>query len=238
VKVLFTNRGLPLLLAVCLAVVVQRSPVRAAVQDTDISKGVCDPIADYYLGMEDYPQAIRLHLEVIRKEPGNALAHYHLGFAYGAIGDHQRELVQYEKAIALGLNDWQLFLNLGLLYANDGRIDSAIEVMRLAELLGPYHPETHFNLGLLDERVGLYQPAEQEMLLSLRLSPDQIDVRNQLGVIYAEEGNYRRAREEWNDLLMSDPAYLPARANLDLLGKLERGRVKHAKELSSFTHAP
>jgi len=235
---LFTKRGLPLLLAVCLAVIMQRPPVRAAASDTDIDKGVCDPLADYYLGMEDYPDAIRRHLEVIQHEPGNALAFYHLGFAYGAIGDHQRELAQYEKAIELGLNDWQLFLNLGLLYVRDGHLDSAIEVMRLSELLGPYHAETHFNLGLLDERLGLYQPAEQEMLLSLRLSPDQIDARNQLGVIYAEEGNFRRAREEWTDLIMSDPAYSPARANLELLSQLERGRLKRTKDLSGFTHTP
>ena len=84
----------------------------------------------------------------------------------------------------------------------------------------------------------LYQPAEQEMLLSLRLDPDQLDARNQLGVIYAEEGNYRRAREEWNDLLVSDPQYSPAHANLALLENLERGRLKRTRELSGPTHSP
>ncbi|HUN57346.1 MAG TPA: tetratricopeptide repeat protein, partial [Candidatus Binataceae bacterium] len=235
-QALFTNRGLALFLAVFLAVTNQR-PIAAHASNSDADQAVCDPLADYYLGMEDYPDAIRRHREVIQRDPGNALAHYHLGFAYGAIGDHHDELDQYQKAIALGLNDWQLFLNLGLLYADDGRVGSAVDLMRLATLLGPYRPETHFNLGLLDERLGLYQPAEQEMLLSLRLDPDQLDARNQLGVIYAEEGNYRRAREEWTDLLTADPQYSPAHANLELLRGLEQGRLKRTKELSGLSHS-
>src|ERR1700730_6563081 len=36
---------------------------------------VCVPVADYYLGMEDYPAAIRRHLVVIREHPEDALAH-------------------------------------------------------------------------------------------------------------------------------------------------------------------
>jgi hypothetical protein len=36
---------------------------------------VCDVRADYALGVEDYPQAIRLHTEVVREHPDDALAH-------------------------------------------------------------------------------------------------------------------------------------------------------------------
>jgi hypothetical protein len=44
---------------------------------------VRDVGADYALGIEDHSVAIRLHTEVVRKHPDNALAHYHLGFAEG-----------------------------------------------------------------------------------------------------------------------------------------------------------
>ena len=154
------HRRLALFLVVCFAVIDARSlradsnPLSQSSQSADIEHGICDALADYYLGMEDYPDAIRRHRAVLEHDPGNALAHYHLGFAYGAIGEHRQEVAQYEKAIELGLNDWQLFVNLGLLYAQDGRLASALDVMRLATLLGPYQPETHFNLGLLDERLG------------------------------------------------------------------------------------
>ncbi len=205
------------------------SIVRAS-ENSSSDTQVCDPLADYYLGMEDYPAAIRRHLIVVREHPDNALAHYHLGFAYGVTGQHRRELNEYRRAVDLGLDDWQLFLNLGLVYLEDGQLEDATEVLRLATLLGPYQPETHFNLGLIYERRGMFSDAEQEMLLSLRLDPQEVDARNTLGLIYAEEGRYTRAREEWSDLLSADPAYTPARENLPVLERAERAGAKNASE--------
>jgi tetratricopeptide (TPR) repeat protein len=199
----------------------------------ELDAQVCDPIADFYLGSENYPQAIQRHLLVVQHQPGNALAYYHLGFAYGMVGDHQRELDGYQKAVGLGLSNWDLFLNMGLLYMESGRLDSASEVLQLAALLGPYRPETHFNLGLLDERLGMYQKAEQELLLSLRIDPNQNDARNTLAVIYAEQGNYERAYQEWTDLVRARPDYAPARANLTILKRIERGEIAGASRLSS-----
>ena len=178
-----------------------RTRKRRAVQLPQRDQQVCDPQADYYLGMEDYPAAIHSHLVVIREHPDNALAHYHLGFAYGVIGQHQRELQEYRRAVDLGLDDWQVFLNLGLVYLEEGQLQEATQVLRLATLLGPYQAETHFNLGLTYERRGMLIDAEREMLFSLRLNPHEVDARNMLGLIYAEQGRYPLAREEWSDLL-------------------------------------
>lgn len=192
---------------------------------------VCNPLADYFLGMEDYPEAIRRHREVVREHPDNALAHYHLGFAYGMLGDHGAELVQYRDAIDLGLSDWALFLNLGLLYLENHSLSAATDVLRLATLLGPDRPETHFNLALAYERRGMLAQAQQEVLLSLQLDPAQPDALNTLGVIYAEQGHYERARQEWSDLVRLQPAYQPARDNLVILDQAQRSQVK-----TSFSH--
>ena len=194
---------------------------------------ICDPVADFYLGAENYPQAIQRHLVVIQHNPGNALAYYHLGFAYGMVGDHQRELDEYRKAVGLGLSNWDLFLNLGLLYMEQGRLESASQALHFAEFLAPNRAETHFNTGLLEERLGAYQKAEQELSLSLRIDPNQIDARNMLAVIYAEQGNYERAHREWADLIKAHPDYAPARTNLGILDRIERGEIAGATRLSS-----
>jgi tetratricopeptide (TPR) repeat protein len=216
-------------------VVLLSAPLRgfAASRTPNLELQVCDPLADFYLGIEDYTKAIQRHLVVVQTNPENALAYYHLGFAYGMVGDRRRELADYLKAVSLGLSDWDLFLNMGLVYMEDGRFDSASPVLQLAALLAPQRPETHFNLGLLDERLGMYQKAEQEMLLSLRIDPNQDDARNTLAVIYAEEGNYERAHREWADLVKSRPDYAPARANLAILNRIERGEIAGPAGLSS-----
>jgi tetratricopeptide (TPR) repeat protein len=179
---------------------------------------VCDVRADYALGVEDYSEAIRLHAELLRKHPDDALAHYHLGFAQGMMGNKKAEVIEYQKAAALGLRNWDLFLNIGLAQLEIGELDAATDSLRQAVLLGENHAESHFNLALAYERRGLLADAERETLVSLRLNPRQPDARNLLGVIDAEEGQTVRASLVWRELARDVPDYEPARANLALLG--------------------
>jgi Flp pilus assembly protein TadD len=179
---------------------------------------VCDVSADYALGMEDYSETIRLHAEAVRKAPENALAHYHLGFAEGMLGNTKAELREYQRAAALGLRNWDLFLNLGLAQLENGDVDAATDSLQRAVLLGGEHWESHFNLALVYERRGLLADAEREMLASLRLNPGQPDARNELGVIYGEEGKTIQASLIWRELVREVPGYKPARTNLKLLG--------------------
>jgi tetratricopeptide (TPR) repeat protein len=199
---------------------------------------ICDARADYYLGMENYPKTIQLHQEVISKHPDLALAYYHLGFAYGMLGDHRLELADYQKAVELGLDDWDLFLNLGRLYLENDQVERARDAFRLATLLGPYQPETHYNLGLAYERAGEFAKSEQEILLSLRLKPQQPDARNTLALVYAEEGNFNRAHKEWTELVQSNPGYTPARSNLAILKRFEGGQPGGTPSVRGFTRVP
>jgi tetratricopeptide (TPR) repeat protein len=188
------------------------TPIRAASSAT--SEAVCDIRADYALGVEDYPDAIRLHKSVLRQNPNDALAHYHLGYAYGMNHDRAGELREYIRARDLGLLQWALFLNLGLLYMERHDLPAALAALTVATKLGPQHSEAHFNLSLAYERAGLLPEARREILASLRLEPDQPDAQNTLAVIDAEMGNYQNARAVWTKLLRINPDYQSARKNI------------------------
>jgi len=179
---------------------------------------VCDIDADYSLGVEDYSETIRRHLEVVRHHPDKAIAHYHLGFAQGMAGNRTEEIREYQRAQALGLRSWDLFLNKGLALVENGDLDAALESIRQASRLGGDHFEAHFELARLDERIGRLAEAEHETLASLRLSPEHAEARNLLGVIYAEQGHTVRAGSIWRELIQELPNYEPARINLSLLG--------------------
>src|SRR5271170_1214354 len=170
------SHRIPVMAAALMIMLGWLTPVRAH-SAASADSNICDPLADYYLGLEDYPKTLELHEAIVRKHPDFALAYYHLGFVYGALGDHRRELSDYQKAVDLGLNDWDLFLNLGRLYFETDQFEQARSASRIATLLGPYRPETHYNMGLVYERSGELQSAQQEMLASLRLKPDQVDAR-------------------------------------------------------------
>ena len=198
---------------------------------------ICDVEADYALGMENYPEAIRLHAELVRRHPENALAHYHLGFAQGMAGNGGVEVSEYKLAAALGLRAWDLFLDLGLVQLEDGELNPATDSLRLAVLFGGNHSESHYNLALAYERGGLYEKAAHEMLASLRLDPRRPDAQNMLGVIYAEEGKPGRALRVWRDLLGEAPDYEPARANVALLGSRSEAAPPETAAAALLPHA-
>jgi tetratricopeptide (TPR) repeat protein len=101
---------------------------------------LCDVAADYALGIEQYPTAIRLHRSFLRSHKNNALAHYHLGFAYGMVGRGSEEIKEYRTAATLGLDKWDLFLKLGLVYAERRDLPNATAALEHAVLLGPERP--------------------------------------------------------------------------------------------------
>jgi tetratricopeptide (TPR) repeat protein len=199
---------------------------------------VCDATADYFLGNQDYPEAVRLHRLIVKEHPNDGLAHYHLGFAEGMMGQNADELDQYQTAARLGLKSWDLYLNLGRVYLEQGRIGPATDAFQSAVTLGPAHPEAHFNLGLAYERQGMLAPASAELAKSLALDPSQSDARNMLAVVDAEQGNYLAARTIWIELARSQPSFAPAQANLAILeSALKRRGPEGALAAPSFQSA-
>lgn len=166
---------------------------------------VCDVRADYSLGVEDYTEAVRRHVQVLNRHPDNAVAHYHLGFALGMVGNTMAEIREYRRAEALGLKTWDLFLNLGLAQLENGDLDAATNSLRRAVFSGENHSESHFNLALVDERRGMLTNAEHEIRSSLLLNPEQPDARNLLGVIYAQERKNADASLLWRELVRDVP---------------------------------
>jgi tetratricopeptide (TPR) repeat protein len=178
---------------------------------------ICDINADFALGREDYTAAIALHRKVLRAHNDDALAHYHLGFAYGMTGRTRDEIGQYLTATKLGLRKWDLFLNLGIAYMGQNDWPKAIKALQTGVLIAPDHPEAHFNLAIAYEKANRLSKALQEIIVSLHLAPEDPDERNTKGIICAELGDLICARDEWAHLVQVAPDYIPARVNLRIL---------------------
>jgi tetratricopeptide (TPR) repeat protein len=197
-------------------------PVTAATALSDATDPrICNTNADYFLEIEDYAKAIRSHEIFLKSHPNDALAHYHLGFAYGMMGRPDAELREYLRAIDLGLYRWDLFLNVGLAYLNNGSITPALRALYLATVSSPAQPDAHFNLALAYERAGMFDQAKEEVLVSIRLDSQQPDAWNTLAVIYAEQGDRVRAGKLLCDLVQVFPDYVPARNNLRTLERAD-----------------
>lgn len=141
---------------------------RDAVKQTiPATRWACDREADEAMKRNDYHEAIRLHQKMLENEPDNALVLYHLGYAYGQLGDHDREVWFYERAAVLGYTEGNIFFNLGMAYGELNRIDEAIESFQKALTLDPENADTHFGLGLAYQRNVVDCQAEGEFLKAI-----------------------------------------------------------------------
>ena len=204
---------------------------QAAGSDTQI----CDVAADAALGLEDYPSAIELHRHILVSHPHNALAHYHLGFAYGMVGRISEEIDQYHRAANLGLKNWELFLNLGLAYSERGQLASAADALEHAVFVAPQRVEAHFNLALIYEREGELGDALQEINISQDLAPDDPDVANTKAILCMETGDFVTARNLWTTLVRTAPSYAPARENLAILSRAAHAEPPYSANSATFS---
>lgn len=63
------------------------------------------------------------------------------------VGNRTAELREYQRAAALGLRNWDLFLNMGLAQLENGDLDAAMHNLGRAVLLGEDHPD-HISISL------------------------------------------------------------------------------------------
>ena len=111
----------------------------------------CMEEADQAIQRGDYELGVRLHMEFLSKKPKNALAIYHVGYAYGMAGNHAKEIEFYEDAIASGYNwDADFYYNLGMAYAELGSFEKAKSAFKKALEINPHHTEAREVLGSLE----------------------------------------------------------------------------------------
>jgi spermidine synthase len=143
-----------------------------------------------------YEEAIRRFHQVLEIDPGNAAAYIHLGASYAAQEQYEASIAAYREAGQLNADadvaqfvaqsialvqrlqrakahpeDPQVHLELGALYAADGRSDRAVEMFEKAVQLAPYLPEAFLNLAVNYEAEERHAEALQTYSRALALDP-------------------------------------------------------------------
>jgi len=167
----------------------------------------CDKEADEPMKQHDYETAILLHHSLLRKEPANGLALYHLGYAYGQTGDHPKEVLYYKQAIDLGFKEDSIFFNLGMAYGELNQIENSIYAFNKALNINPGNADNHFGLALAYQRSAADKLAEEEFLKAIEIDQAHVDARLYLSLLYADMGELKKACEQLRKILEIDPAH-------------------------------
>ena len=179
----------------------------------------CNKEADEAMKRNDYEAGISLHERFLEKEPENALALYHLGYAYGQIGEHLREVSYYEKAIALGFREEGMFFNMGMTYCEIGKAEKATSAFKEALRINPGSADNHFGLGMAYHITVTNGLAEEELLKAIEIDPRHADARLLLSLLYADWGELQKAADQLRRVLEIDPTNDRARKFLERIEK-------------------
>lgn len=192
---------------------------------------ICDEPADRLLSQGEWQKAVELHEKIVKRDPGFALARYHLGFAYGQMERYDLEVSEYQKAISLGLKKAELYYNLGIALGEAFHdYPGAIAAFQEAVQLKPAEAEFHYNLGLAYLFNQEKEAAEKELREAIRIEPKHVQARISIGDLYADRKELKKAEEEWQEALKIDPSNVAARENLKWL-------ERHREDINEENHS-
>lgn len=108
------------------------------------------------ISRNQYAEAIHQYEEALKQAPNYGIARINIGRTYSAWGQQEgkinnnipRAAELFEKAIEYGMNDAQVFLNLGTSYGLMGQSDKAILQFEKAAALDPQNKLIWRNLGI------------------------------------------------------------------------------------------
>ena len=129
----------------------------------------------------------------------------------------------YQTTIERNPNCWMAHYNLGVVLADRGQVDKAIDYYQKTLEIKPDHAEAHNNLGNALVGRGQIEEAIAHYQMALKIKPDHVEARNDLGAALALRGRYDEAIAHIRKALEIKPGYVDARRNLEIVLALQGG---------------
>jgi len=159
-------------------------------------------------------EAIREHLEALRKNPALVQAHVNLIRLYGESNQPAEAEKHYRKAVKLNTNLYESHYNFGVMLLGQQRNNEAKEVFQKALEINPHFAEAHNNLAYLLAGEGKLDDAERHYRLALHNDPTHRVARYGLARVLVARGQIQPAIEELSRLVEKEdqdtPRYLYA----------------------------
>lgn len=141
-------------------------------------------------------------------EERSAHGHENLAIYYNMRKEWQKEIEQWEKAIAL-TNSARYINNLASVHYTQQRYDLAVKELKRSLEVDPTYDYTHFSLGEVFIRMGRSKDALAEFRKAIKLKPDRMEYYDNLGAHLANLGRDQEAVEVFQQALKVNPGYFP-----------------------------
>jgi len=119
--------------------------------------------------------------------PDRWSTHYNQGIYFDRIGDNEKSLEAYLKALNLRDDVIQPMINASMVYARSGNSTNAYALLNDALKVEPKNPMVNFNLALLAAEFEKFSEAEQYLRTALATDPQMAQAAYNLGVLLARK---------------------------------------------------
>jgi tetratricopeptide (TPR) repeat protein len=197
---------------------------------------------------EDWEKAIAQFEEIInlKIEAYGYIHHLHrkMGNYLRDKGFWKKAVEHYQKALELQPNDYKIHYNLGICYANLGRVeevylDEAIKEYYIAIKLSPEFEMPYFGLGIIYFfKKGMHKKGIECLEKAISLEPEFIDAYITLGKCYYELGRFSQAAKNYEEAIKRSPPKIKVVANYyNNLGIVYQAMGDRKKAIQSFRNA-
>ena len=179
--------------------------------------------------------------QTISKQPAAPPQNLHDAVALHRRGDLRRAEHLYRAALKVNASDFDCLHNLGLVCAQEGRLDDAVSFLRAGTRADPHSPEAHNNLGNVLAMMQRIEEAATEFRTAIALRPDFAEAYNNLANALVGRGQTSEAAQHYRQAIGLRPGYGDAHLNLGRLlseeGELDLAETHYRHAVALGTRA-
>jgi tetratricopeptide (TPR) repeat protein len=213
------HRGLlPVGGAVILACsIISWAPGPFALEKTNYRAEMYNLISEFHMMRDNFELAKEAASKALEIDPGYADAYTSLALALTKVGDGQRAMDNYLKAIRCEPDNYEALNNMGELMLDRGQPDEALHYFESALANTPdalRNAEVTVNMGLALLGMGKPDDAIERFTQALSKEPQMAEAFNGIGIACFQKGSFGKAIENYRQALAIRPSYAQARVNL------------------------
>jgi protein O-GlcNAc transferase len=139
-----------------------------------------------------FVEALDAYERAIKLRPGDLEAAYNRAVALQQQGSRDQAEAAYRDILRQGPNRF-VYVNLGALLQEQGRLDEALAAFDAALALDPAYTEAHFNRGVVLAQQGRPEQAVEAYSAAVRLRPDYVEAATNAAIALQELGRLDEA---------------------------------------------
>jgi tetratricopeptide (TPR) repeat protein len=149
----------------------------------------------------DWRDELTLWNDTVSKSPRKARGYTSRGIAYKNVGNFDKAMCDYNKAIEIDPYYFEAYINRGNVYTERGDFDHAVFDYTKAIEMDPLNPETYYNRGRAYQLKGNLDEAISDYRKAIEISPEYAVAYNNRAMAYFGKREFNKS---WEDVYKSE----------------------------------